>query len=221
MARAPDLGLERPNQPQPGDPHGVRPISVSRSKRERPRALGALGASRPHEQDAPLPPLGLQRPSCRAAILFPESVSATGPGEGGDTWRWVGKAFEMCTLSSFPLPRPARRAAADTAVPRPDRKRPQGCLGTAREPAGGSPQLSQGLPRAWRPAARAAACLRLETARVSARAEFQPRENRVLLHACTGRFYVTWAGKQIVISQVFIYRGSCIRSDHNLCFSVT
>lgn len=161
------------------------------------------------------------RPSCHAAILFPESVSATGPGEGGDTWRLVGKAFEMCTLSSFPLPRPARKAAADTVVPCPDRKRPQGCLGTAREPAGGSPQLSQGLPRAWRPAARAAACLRLETARVSARVEFQPRENRVLLHACTGRFYVTWAGKQIVISQVFIYRGSCIRSDHNLCFSVT
>lgn len=132
VACAPDLGLERPNQPQPGDPHGVTPISVSRSKRERPRALGALGAPRPHEQDALLPPLGLQRPSCRAAILFPESVSVTGPGEGGGTWRWVGKALEMCTLSSFPLPRPARRAAADTAVPRPDRKRPQGCLGTAR-----------------------------------------------------------------------------------------
>lgn len=129
---APDLGLERPNQPQPGDPHGVTPISVSRSKRERPRALGALGASRPHEQDAPLPPLGLQRPSCRAAILFPESVSATGPGEGGGTWRWVGKAFEMCTLSSFPSPAPPGEQLQTQWFPTPGRKRPQGCLGTAR-----------------------------------------------------------------------------------------
>lgn len=140
------------------------------------------------------------------------------PGDG------LAKRLKCALCHPSPSPAPPGEQLQTQWFPAPAGSVPRAAWarhGTAREPAGGSPQLSQGLPRAWRPAARAAACLRLETARVSARAEFQPGENRVLLHACTGRFYVTWAGKQIAISQVFIYRGSCIRSDHNLCFSVT